>query len=223
MARRGHHTLDEIKSMVLAAAEDLVVEGGLPLLTARRIATKIGYTVGSIYMVFGSMSDLIMHLKARVLDDISQEIEQIQAANTKQCLEELAEVYIRYARQNFNRWSMVFEHRLPEDLEIPDWYQKNLDNLYSKFEDEFAKLEPELSPEQLKRTALAFLAGLYGICVFTLITPLGGRSDKDIKETAALLIAKFTHGRRVNSIGIKPPKKNNNKEAKGQLLTAYSA
>jgi AcrR family transcriptional regulator len=53
MARRGHHTLEEIKNMVLATAEDLVVQGGLPLLTARRIATKINYTVGSIYMVFG--------------------------------------------------------------------------------------------------------------------------------------------------------------------------
>lgn len=220
MARRGHHTLEEIKSMVLVTAEDLVIQGGLPLLTVRRIATKIGYTVGSIYMVFGSMSDLVMHLKGRVFDTIVAEMEQVQAPTAKQCLEELADVYIRYASQNFNCWSMVFEYRLPKELEIPDWYQNKVDNLYRKFENQFAQLSPELTLAQRKQTTIAFLGGLHGICVFKLTTPLGGINDNDIKESVHLLIRKFTPDPWINSM-VKPTPKDN-KEAKRPLSTVHS-
>jgi AcrR family transcriptional regulator len=222
MARRGHHTLEEIKNMVLATAEDLVVQGGLPLLTARRIATKINYTVGSIYMVFEGMNDLIMHLKGRFLDDMAEEMGRVQRATSKHCLEELADVYIRYASQHFNRWCMVFEHRLPEDTQAPDWYQNKVENLYRKFEDQFAQLSPELPSVQRKQTALAFLGGLHGICVFKLTTPLGGISDNDIKESVLLLINKFAHDTWTNSMDeMQLPK--NEKEAKSQLSAVHPA
>ena len=63
MARRSEHSQEEIKRMVIQAAETIIVEDGLGKLKARNIALEIGYTVGSIYMVFDSMGDLITHLK----------------------------------------------------------------------------------------------------------------------------------------------------------------
>jgi AcrR family transcriptional regulator len=192
MARRGHHSLEQIKKLVLTAAEDLVMEGGLPQLRVRNIALKIGYTVGSIYMVFENMNDLIMHVKGRTLDIIVEQMEQVKAQTAKQGLQDLADVYIRYASQNLNRWSMVFEHRLSNGDETPEWYQKKIDGLYGIFEDQFAQLAPELPLALRKQTALAFLGGLHGICVFKLTTQLVGFSDSDIEESIALLIRKFT-------------------------------
>jgi AcrR family transcriptional regulator len=201
MARRGNHSLEQIKNMVLVAAEELVVEGGLSQLRVRNIAMKIGYTVGSIYMVFESMNDLILHIKGRTLDAITEQMEQVKAPNPVQGLEELAGVYIRYARQNLNRWSMIFEHRLPENIEIPDWYQKKLDNLYGKVEKQFAILAPELSPAQQKQNALAFLGGVHGICVFMLTTQLSGLNDNDLEESVILLVRRFTHDDWMNASG----------------------
>jgi AcrR family transcriptional regulator len=40
----------------------IVIEKGLNALTVRKVAVEIGYTVGSIYMVFANMQDLIMLL-----------------------------------------------------------------------------------------------------------------------------------------------------------------
>jgi AcrR family transcriptional regulator len=223
MARRGDHTLDQIKNMVLLAAEDLVVEGGLSQLRVRNIAVKIGYTVGSIYMVFDSMTELTLNVKGRTLDTIAEEMEQVRAPNPEQGLEELAGVYIRYASQNLNRWSMLFEHRLPEDIEIPGWYQHKVDNLYGKFEAQFALLAPELSSAQRKQTALAFLGGIHGICVFMLTTQLGGLNSSDLEESVILLIRRFIHDGWVNSMsGITPPK-NSKTEAWRLLPTARAA
>jgi AcrR family transcriptional regulator len=207
MARRGHHTLEQIKDMVLVAAEDLVVKGGLPLLRVRNIAVKIGYTVGSIYMVFDNMNDLILHIKGRTLDDITEQMGQVECTSPEHCLEELSGIYIRYACQNLNRWSMVFEHRLPDDTEIPEWYQKKVDNLYGQFEAHFALIAPELSAAQRRQTALAFFGGIHGICVFMLTTQLGGLNDDDLEESVVLLIRRFIHDGWMNPMGgMAPPK-----------------
>lgn len=201
MARRGNHTLDQIKEMVLSAAEDLVVEGGLGQLRVRNIAVKIGYTVGSIYMVFENMNDLILHVKGRTLDAITDEMDQVEEPNPEQCLEQLAGVYIKFASQNFNRWSMVFGHRVPENIEIPEWYQKKLDNVYGKFVAQYALLAPELSPGQRRQTALAFLGGIHGICVFMLTTQFSGLNDNDLEESVILLIRRFIHDCWIGSMG----------------------
>ncbi len=193
MARRGHHTLEQIKNMVLTASEELVAEGGLTQLRVRNIAVKIGYTVGSIYMVFESMNDLILHLKGRTLDMIAQHMDQVNAPNAEQQLEELATVYIEFASQNLNRWSLVFEHRLPENMATPEWYQSKVDGLYKKFEDQFEILIPGMPNVERKRTALAFLGGIHGVCVLMLTKQLGRLSENDLEESVTLLIRRFIH------------------------------
>jgi AcrR family transcriptional regulator len=193
MARRGHHTLEQIKNMVLLAAEDIVADGGLNQLRVRNIAFKIGYTVGSIYMVFESMNDLIIHLKGRTLDTITGQMDQVQALNAEQKLEGLATVYVQFASNNLNRWSLVFEHRLPENTVVPAWYQSKVDNLYKRFEDQFGLLVPDMSVAERKRTALAFLGGIHGICVLMLTKQLGGLNDNDMEESVTLLIRRFIH------------------------------
>ncbi len=201
MARRGHHTLEQIKDMVLAAAEDLVEKGGLPALRVRNIAMKIGYTVGSIYMVFESLNELTLHIKGKTLDTIVGQLEQVQAQSGEQRLKEMADIYIRYARQNLNRWSMVFEHCSQENNKVPpEWYQTKIDRLYRKFEVEFEQLNPGLSLTQRKQTALAFLGGLHGICAFMLKGQISGLDNNDMEESILLLIRKFTHESRAESM-----------------------
>ncbi len=193
MARRGHHTLEQIKEMVILAAEELVEQGGLSNLRVRNVASKIGYTVGSIYMVFDSMNDLILHMKGRALDAIRDQMNDVVASNAEEYLEEFAGIYARYASENLSRWSMVFEHRLPADFEIPHWYQNKVDSLYKKFEDQFKVLAPELSASERKQTALAFMGGVHGICVLMLTKQLGGLNDTDMDESIALLTRRFIH------------------------------
>lgn len=193
MARRGHHTLEQIKNMVLTAAEDLVIEGGMQQLRVRNIAVKIGYTVGSIYMVFDNMNDLALHIKGRTLDELAQQLAQVHCAGCEQCLEKLASCYIEFANQNYNRWNMVFEQRMPEGAVIPEWYQKKIDNIYALFEAQFAMLNPGLSAAKRKQIAIAFLAGIHGICVFMLTTRIGNLKDKDLAESVTLYIKRFVH------------------------------
>ena len=131
MPRRSEHSLEQLKAMVLDAAEAIVIKEGFSELKVRKIAMEIGYTVGSIYMVFANMADLIMHINARTMDTIAVQLEQVQETNIEQSIETLAMIYLRYASQNFNRWRHSFEYYLPADTEIPGWYQQKIDNLFA--------------------------------------------------------------------------------------------
>lgn len=194
MARRSEHSQEEIKEMVLKAAETIVKEESFAKLKVRKIAIEIGYTVGSIYGVFNNMADLIMHVKGRTLDDISEQLNQVVDDNTsEQKIVQLAKAYLKFASQNYNRWSMVFEHSLAENEEAPEWYQQKIDYAFSLIESQFESLSTQYNEEQNKQAARALWSGVQGIC--TLLT---GRLDlieiNNIENTMVLLVENFIKG-----------------------------
>ena len=195
MARRSEHSLEELKALILSAAETIVIEEGFSALKVRRIAMEIGYTVGSIYMVFTNMADLIMHINAGTLDAIATQLEQVQEeGSAEQSIQVLASRYLRYASQNFNRWHTVFDYSLSVDSKITAWYQEKVDRVFALLEAPFLEFAPELSDDQRKCAVRALWFGIHGICALSLT----GQRDKadidDIEETIALLVKNFMRG-----------------------------
>ena len=194
MARRSEHSLEELKALILSAAETIVIEEGFSALKVRRIAMEIGYTVGSIYMVFTNMADLIMHINARTLDAIVVQLEQVQESSAESSIEAMASSYLRYASQNFNRWHTVFDYSLSVDSKITAWYQEKVDKVFALLEVPFLEFAPALSEDQRKRAVRALWFGVHGVCALS----LKGQRDKadidDIEETIALLVKNFMRG-----------------------------
>ncbi|UOA09680.1 TetR/AcrR family transcriptional regulator [Methylobacter sp. S3L5C] len=200
MAKRSEHTQEELKALILSAAETIVIEEGFPALKVRRIAAEIGYTVGSIYMVFINMADLIVHVNAKTLDALSAQLGQVQACGAEHSIEALAMTYLNYASDNFNRWRTVFDYAPTEKTVTPDWYQEKVTDIFSPFKAQFAELVPELSGDNSNRAARALWFAIHGICLLSLT----GQDDKtriyDIEETLVLLIRNFISGWRTNFI-----------------------
>ena len=194
MAKRSEHSLEELKALVLKAAETIVIEEGFSALKVRRVATEIGYTVGSIYMVFKNMADLIMHINAKTLDAIAAELKQVQDCNIEPSIETLAIAYLGYANQNFNRWRNVFENSFSAETKTPDWYQEKFDNVFALVDAQFAKFKPELAEGLRKRAARALWCGIHGICVLSLKGELDKTDINDAEETIVLLVSSFMEG-----------------------------
>ena len=194
MARRSEHSLEELKALVLDAAETIVIDEGFSALKVRRIAAEIGYTVGSIYMVFANRADLIMHINARTLDNIAAQLDQIQDGAADKYIEALAQTYLSYTSQNFNRWSLIFEYRFPQDSDIPAWYQEKLNTIYDRLETSFAQLAPECSEDRRKEAAHALWGGVHGICMLSLSTSPDKININDVADTVALLVRNFIRG-----------------------------
>ena len=145
MAKRNEHSLAEIKAMVLTAAETIIAEEGFSALTIRKIAMEMGYTVGSIYMVFASRAELIQNINARTQADASKQLDGIDNIET------WLSAYLNYARTHTDRWRMIF-------LDTTE-YQIRLDSVFLQF----ARYFPNLNPH----TVQALWLGIQGICLLS--------------------------------------------------------
>jgi AcrR family transcriptional regulator len=190
MARRNEHSLDEIKEMVLDAAETIVINEGVSALTVRRVAMEIGYTVASIYMVFANMADLVLHIKANTVDDLNEQLLQVPDGVPEQQITELAKAYLKFAGRNFNRWRMIFV----QDTENPEWYQEKINLILSRVEAQFAQLAPNCSTQQYKQAARALWSGVHGICALSLTGELEAEEINDVENSVVLLVESFIGG-----------------------------
>ncbi len=196
MARRSEHSQEEIKEMVLQAAETIIVEEGSQALKVRKIAMEIGYTVGSIYMVFDNMADLMLHIKARTLDDLAGELEQVveQCDAPELCIAELAKVYVSFAIDHYHRWSMIFGQDAHEQDEAPDWYLQKVNQMFIRVESLFRQLSPQQSSEQTQLAARALWSGVHGVCMLSVSGSLDRVGAGNTEKVVMLLVENFLQG-----------------------------
>ncbi len=194
MARRSEHSQEQIREMVLSAAEKIVVERGFDGLTMRRIAGRIGYTVGSIYMVFQNMADLVLHINALTLDQMAEQLKQAKLTDEETYLELYAKTYLHYAHNNLNRWRLIFEFRLPDDAEVPTWYQAKVDAIFKHVEEQFTALSEHANEDEKHQAARTLWAGVHGVCSLSLNGTLGTVGINDVDASVVLLTRSFLLG-----------------------------
>jgi AcrR family transcriptional regulator len=176
--------------MVLDTAETIIINEGYSALTVRKIAMDIGYTVASIYMVFANMADLMQHIKAKTLDNLNEQLQQVSNGTPNQQIMELAKIYLQFASQNFNRWTLVFtQENLPSEE-----YQEKIGQILNLFEIQFALLTPEYSAQQNQHAARALWAGVHGICVLSLSNEQDEVVISDTENAIMLLVKSFIEG-----------------------------
>lgn len=190
MARRNKHSLEEIREMVLDSAETIIINEGYSALTVRKIAMDIGYTVGSVYMVFANMADLLMHIKANTVDDLTGQLQQVPNSPPEQQLAELAKAYLQFAAQNFNRWTLIY---MP-DTETPEWFRQKINGIFSLVETQFTQLAPANSAQQCKQAARALWSGIHGICSLSLTGKSNADDINEVENAILLLVESFISG-----------------------------
>ncbi len=174
MGRRSDHSRDELYAMTLKAARDIAEEEGLRGLTTRRIAREIGYTVGTLYNVFENLDDLIVHLNGTTLDALYEACSEVRLDDEPEAaVRALAESYIRFIREHPKRWSILFDHRLPNGAELPEWYHEKIRRLLGLLERALAPLFPPGQEAEKHHSARVLWSSLYGIGALESASKLG--------------------------------------------------
>ncbi len=196
MARRSDHSREEIKEMALEAALTILEEEGAKKLSARKVASAIGYTVGTLYLVFKNQQEMVLHLNARTLDDMNEWLENRSAHCTtpRECLVTLADAYIDYAIERGARWNLLFDAAADEGEELPEWYLQRLARLFGRVERMLAPLKSEHEPIEIERAARVLWAGVHGICTLKIRHRLDLAGNQSTGEMAQMLIDNFLLG-----------------------------
>jgi len=170
MGRRSDHSRDEIRAMAISAAARHVETEGFQSLTARKVAGKIGYTVGTLYHVFRNFDDLIIHLNAETIDEMAALIQQNtrRKRNPENRIRAMAEYYVKYATDHPDRWRLVFEHQAPRGLPTPVQMKERRDVMFEMVADNLREIAPDRIPQEVDHTATALWSGIHGICILAL-------------------------------------------------------
>lgn len=196
MARRSDHSREEIRSMALVAAEQLVSEQGYEGLSARKVASAIGYTVGTLYLVFENLDDLILHINARTLDRLYRRMEEVQTdcRDPGYCLQQLGQTYIGFASDNPYLWKMVFKHRLPEGQQVPAWFQEKVHRMFAMVEAQLKPLAKNRSHAEIAQAAGALWGGVHGICMLALTGKIGVAGEVSAQDLTQTLMNNYLQG-----------------------------
>ncbi|MCU7836565.1 MAG: TetR/AcrR family transcriptional regulator [gamma proteobacterium symbiont of Taylorina sp.] len=195
MARRSDHSREEIKEMALIAAEKMILEKGLSGLSARKVAQAIGYTVGTLYLIFKNLDDLILHVNARTLDRLYQKMtaDKPLPSDSQNALLQLAQTYISFADEESQRWKIVFEHHSEEE-HTPNWYMERVTRMFTQVEKHLQALAPHKSAVEIKNAARAIWGGVHGICILAITGNLGVAGVESVDDLTQSLISNYLKG-----------------------------
>lgn len=196
MARRSDHTRDELREMALQAAESIVEEHGIEGLTARKIAARIGYTVGSLYLIFRNLDELVLNVNARTLDELYETLEAAAARcrQPRRCLLTLAHTYIDFVSNNTSRWKLLFLHPMPAQEPLPQWYTERFEHIFDLVATHLEPLAGRRSRKKIGLAAQALWGGVHGICALSIHQFGDGLARQPVRATTDSLIEHYLAG-----------------------------
>src|SRR3954471_10902029 len=143
MGRRSDHTRAELEALILDAGHKLMAEAGTAGFSAREVAQGIGYSIGTIYNVFGSHDRLLSAINGRTFVSWAAAIQaRLDAAGDGDRIAILVESYFDFAATNRNLWLAIYDHRMPEGEPFPENYAKQRRALTGIVEAEIARILP---------------------------------------------------------------------------------
>jgi AcrR family transcriptional regulator len=164
MGRRSTHTPQQLRELILDAAQEIIEANGLAGLSAREIARRIGYSPGTIYNMFENLDDVVLNLEARVLDALDARLSaSLEDGNAHGRVQRLAHAYLAFTHEKPRLWNLLFEHHMPAGTDLPAWYQQKLECLMGRVEAALAPLFPAGSEADRQRAARVLWAGVHGI------------------------------------------------------------
>lgn len=196
MARRSDHSREEIKAMALVAAAQILARQGVQGLSARQVAKDIGYTVGTLYLVFKNLDELILHVNAATLDELEAVLRDELGRQTdpQQALHALARSYCAFAQRHYARWSLLFSHQLPGNTATPAWFETKVRRLFAMVEEPLQQLQTKQSGQQRSLAVRALWGGVHGVCELALSDKLRWGEDVATDKLLDTLVTNFLHG-----------------------------
>jgi AcrR family transcriptional regulator len=179
VARRSDHSRSELRQLIVDEGHSLMAQKGFAEFSAREVARRIGYSVGTIYNVFDSLDHLIVTINTRTFVLWTEFLRNRLSEAQGDRIGVLVEAYFDFARQNTNLWMAIYDHRLPPGMEMPADDEEVRRQLTLTVINELAALLPGRSEFDLERMARSLIATVHGHCEFSLNGSFDLMGEKD--------------------------------------------
>jgi AcrR family transcriptional regulator len=184
MGRRSDHSRAELERMIILEGHRQMAEVGFAHFSAREVAKRIGYSIGTIYNVFGTHDWLILAINTQTFRIWADYLRQRLAATNGDRIRVLVEGYFSFARENSNLWMAIYDHRLPADAAMPEELEQQRSELTEIVTEEVAAALPDRTRASAPRLARSLVATVHGHCTFALNGTFALMGETDPLELA---------------------------------------
>ena len=168
MGRRSDHSRAELREMIVAEGHRQISEVGFAHFSAREVAKRIGYSIGTIYNVMGSYDALIMAINGRTLD-LWRDYLEIRLEDVQEDrLAHAIGAYFEFAIVHRHAWTALYDFRLPDDVEASAEYQRQIAAILDIVVREVSARLPDERKREAEALSRSLLATVHGHCFFTI-------------------------------------------------------
>jgi AcrR family transcriptional regulator len=185
MGRRSDHSRAELEALIIEQGHLLMAEVGFGRFSAREVAKRVGYSVGTIYNVFGSSDRLVLAINTRTFVLWADHLRGRLKSAGKDRIAALVSGYFGFARGYPNLWMAIYDHRLPAGMAMPPEDAATRAVLTGIVAEEIARALGEVQSKDLAALTRSLVATVHGHCHFALTGAFALMGEAD-PESAAL-------------------------------------
>lgn len=193
----------ELRTSLVAAAERVIVERGLPALRARDLAAAAGCAVGAIYTAFPDLDALVLEVNVRTLGVFEAAIARAPGAprfdSPEAAIAELVRLgtaYLGFANEHPMRWRALFQHRMAEGQAPPEWFVLEQARLFRLVEAPLGALCPDLPEAERELLARSLFSATHGIVGLGLDDKLAALPFEVVRAQLGIVIQAMGQGLR---------------------------
>lgn len=166
MGRRSDHSREELRALLIDHGHELMAETGLSGFSGREVAKRAGYSVGTIYNVFGSLDQLIAAINSQTFALWAEQLRMRLDAAGDDRIKALVEGYFEFALAHPKLWSAIYDHRLAEGEELVDDDHPQRTALTAIVEEEVRAALKDGDGREAGRFARSLIATVHGHCSY---------------------------------------------------------
>lgn len=161
---------EEQRQALIAAAERAIAAQGLAGLKARELASEVGCSLGAIYNLVQDMDELVLRVGSRTLSRLDVALTGVESGpeGAVERLVAIALAYCRFARANLHLWRTLFDHRMAEGSEVPDWAVSEQMQLFRHIAVPLSELLPNAGGDRLTLLTRTLFSAVHGVLVLGL-------------------------------------------------------
>lgn len=179
MGRRSDHSRVELEALMLEAGAAHLAEVGFARFSAREVAKRVGYSVGTLYNVFGTSDRLMLALNAGTLTRWTEALATRMATGGEDRIAALVGGYFDFAGANTHAWLALYDHHMAPDETLPTTFNAAFGGLMDLIETEVARAVGAAPGPETRTLTGSLVAIAHGHCTFAIngTSELFGRWD----------------------------------------------
>ncbi|WP_269524483.1 TetR/AcrR family transcriptional regulator [Coraliomargarita parva] len=184
MARRKDHTREELTELAVESGRELVRKEGPEGLTARKVASAMGYTAGTLYNLFENIDGLATAINSRTLREFAETIREILSRYKKprRRIDVICSAYLQLHREEPHLWTLLFATPLKDRN---DEYGQAVHAVFDQVVEAILPLSGRI--DNARKDAKIIWATLHGTCLLN----QNGKLDITEADPPELLIKRF--------------------------------